>query len=212
MPILTVIIWFIWVIGFYFIKRNINLKQREEQYRKMKQKQAQTLPQNNAATTKAMMDMSKQQVAATKRKRNVNQQSARLAQDAAERRQSSQDTIKRQNRRATIKDFVERVQSEQNKRNTEDLLSLEGISSEYESIESVSGKDEIDWDNFEADFLSDMEWTSYNDDEEILLEVDRSIGSDVSQASKRKIQLDTKTVNQGIVLSEILSKPKSLRE
>ena len=82
------------MIGFYFIKRNINLKQREENYRTMKQKQAQTLPQNNAATTKAMMDMSKQQVAATKRKRNVNQQSARLAQDAAERRQSSQDTIK----------------------------------------------------------------------------------------------------------------------
>lgn len=81
---------------------------------------------------------------------------------------------------------------------------------------SMGSTEEIDWDNYEADFLANSEWADEDDDEGMagvnqgLLDRPSAIKAE-EPPLKTNHRLDSGSWKQAVVMSEILAKPKATR-
>ena len=214
------IFWLIWLLGIFFIKRNSQRKNQAQRSERTKPVQAKKTPM----PAKHDYDPGKESLINRKKERDAmlqrnqrTQKSARLVQDSVRKRNQSSQQSSRQGQKKSIKDFVENVQTVQPNRLATSNRSSEEIDKyELEAMNRLEDSykdefprdhDEIDWENYESDLFEDSEWAT---DEEILQGVQRLSVDGGHTSTGALITLNASNIKDGIILSEILGKPKSL--
>lgn len=214
------IFWLIWLLGIFFIKRNSQRKNQAQRSERTKPVQAKktTMPaKHDYDPGKESLINRKNERDAMLQRNQRTQKSARLVQDSARKRNQSSQQSTRQAQKRSIKDFVENVQTVQQKRLATSNHSSEEIEKyELEAMNNLEDSykdefprehDEIDWENYESDLFEDSEWAA---DEEILQGVERLSVDGGQTSTGALITLNASNIKDGIILSEILGKPKSL--
>lgn len=208
---ILVIIWIVVFIG----GRILTSVARKEQ----RQRNQQTTLSNDELEYRPTKVVS--QPAVTKspqRNTNVQQnrnQSARMRQEMA---QKLNNQTNRGQRAGSVKDYIERKSGL-----TRDDSVVKGAKQAFKAPEQQQmsmGYDtfeEIDWDNYETDFMANSEWN--DSDEDVMLGV-----SDLGALERQTTPVSPvpeQAVNQlfrpdamkkAIIVSEVLAKPKSLRK
>lgn len=214
------IFWLLWMVGLFFIKKNANQKNRQKRFEQSKQTKQKKKSQVTHPVSSEHSQVEQQKAREAMLIRNQKtQQSARLKQEATKKRNLGAQ----QTKRASIKDFVETVQKSQQAQQSKAQLS-DYLSEEYEEYEeltdayvensmdaySLASDDDgdIDWANYESDLFDDSDW---DNGEDILLEVDRRNFEGKHTSTNGRITLNASNLKEGIILSEILAKPKSQR-
>ena len=214
------IFWLIWLLGIFFIKRSSQRKNQQQRSEQTKTEQAKktTMPSKHDYDPGKESQINRKTERDAMLQRNQRtQKSARLVQDSVRKRNQSSQQSLRQSQKGSIKDFVENVQTVQQKRlATSDYSSDEIDKYELEAMNKLKNSssddfprnhDDIDWENYESDLFEDSDWAA---DEEILQEVERLSVDGGQTSTGARITLNASNIKDGIILSEILGKPKSL--
>lgn len=142
-------------------------------------------------------------------------QSARMRQEMAQRQKNQTDHGQKA---GSVKDYIERKSSSQKnspliKRTKQSFNppAQQQMSMGYDAHE------EIDWDNYEADFMASSEWDEGEEDIMLgvseLVALERQTTPDSAVPEQAVSQLyRPDTMKRAIIVSEILAKPKSLRK
>lgn len=208
------IFWLIWLIGLFFIRKSAKQKERQRRFELAKKQQTKKNNQFSNQVTSELSDAEKQKVIENFQRRNQRTQySARLQQEAAKKR----NQLTKQRKKPSIKEFVDNVQMSQQSNDNMDAYLDEDYNNSEKGQYRLTAKDaysikneddEIDWESYETDLFDDSEW---NYGEEILQETSRKDLKTSHTTRDERITLNGTNIKQGIILSEILSRPKSQR-
>lgn len=214
MELIGGIFWLIWIVGFFFIKKSAKQRNRQQRFEQAKANQTKRSNQFTKQVSNVPSELEKHKAREAMFKRNQKtHKSARLHQDSLKKR----NVGVQQRKQTSIKGFVEGIQKfQQNSDSMEAYLNEEYHDLEMdpyqESLNDAysldSDQDDIDWESYETDLFDDSDW---NDDEEILKEVKTGTADTHNVPKTKPITLNASNIKQGIILSEILAKPKSQR-
>lgn len=210
------IFWLIWLVGLFFIRKSAKQKERQRRFELAKNQQTKKKNQfsNQEKVTSELSDVEKRKVSENLQRRNQRTQySARLQQEATKKR----NHMTKQSKKPSIKEFVDNVQMSQQSKDNMDAYLDEDYDDSEKDLYRLAAKDaysikneddEIDWESYETDLFDDSEW---NYGEAILQEPTRKELKKSNTTTNERITLNGTNIKQGIILSEILSRPKSRR-